>query len=38
VGAGGLSPLIECPCSDRITYTETTTAVIQTSGTCATGA
>ena len=32
--AGGLSPLIECPCSDRITKSTVLVSSILTSGTC----
>ena len=31
---GGLSPLIECPCSDRITRSTEETSQLLTSGTC----
>ena len=30
----GLSPLIECPCSDRISKTTVNSSSIQTTGTC----
>ena len=33
----GLSPLIECPCSDRITKNTVSSASILTTGTCHTG-
>ena len=31
---GGLNPLIECPCTDRITRTTTTSPHLQIEGTC----